>query len=73
MRFYDAVEDSVPELLKLADLLKRERPSLTDFEALKIAVDIWKADSLEAIGEIAVYLDDTNDINPLSVKIVSDD
>lgn len=72
MQHLDSVLDNIPDILAIADTLKKERPLLTDFEALKIAVDLWKGDTLEVLEEFASYLDGTHDMFPIPVSISKD-
>jgi hypothetical protein len=72
MRFIESAEAAIPDLLTIADLLKKQRPALTDFEALRIAVEIWKADTLETLDEFASYLDGTHNMFPIPVSISQD-
>lgn len=72
MKYLDSIQDKIPDLLTISDILKRERPTLTDFEALRIAVELWKGDTLETLEEFASYLDGTYNMFPIPVSVSKD-
>lgn len=71
MRFIDSVEEAIDDYVKVAKKLKDSGLALSDYEAMRLAIECFKADSLEGIDDFVVMIDDQK--RPIQIKIVGDE